>query len=55
MLLAICQVNTIIDYFIYLLFHFIVCTTCTTSDHGPAGHEYAPLNDAGKSINEKNN
>jgi tripartite motif-containing protein 2/3 len=24
-----------------------ICTTCTTTDHGPAGHEFAPLNDAG--------
>lgn len=29
----------------------IVCATCTTTDHGLAGHDYAPLNDAGKSIN----
>jgi hypothetical protein len=27
---------------------FIVCATCKTTDHGPAGHELAPLNDAGK-------
>ncbi|CAF1408576.1 unnamed protein product [Adineta ricciae] len=24
-----------------------ICSTCTTTDHGPAGHEFTPLNDAG--------
>ncbi len=28
--------------------NILVCTTCTTTDHGRAGHEFVPLNDAGK-------
>jgi hypothetical protein len=26
---------------------YVVCTTCTTTDHGRAGHEFVSLNDAG--------
>jgi hypothetical protein len=55
-LLAIYQVNTIIYYLIlhfFFILIFIVCATCTTTDHGPAGHEFSPLNDAGKSIKEE--
>jgi hypothetical protein len=55
-LLAICQVNTnnLLPYPHLLIFTFsIVCTTCTTTDHGPAGHEFAPLNDAGKCSEEE--
>lgn len=41
------------DHFIVLLtfdgvLFLVVCSTCTTTDHGPAGHEYAPLSDAGR-------
>jgi len=25
----------------------LVCTTCTTTDHGRAGHDFVPLNDIG--------
>jgi hypothetical protein len=32
---------------LFLIRNLIVCTTCTTTDHGRAGHDFAPLNDAG--------
>jgi hypothetical protein len=49
---ATCNIpSKIYFYFIILNFIFsLVCNTCTTADHGRAGHEFVPLNDAGKEL-----
>jgi hypothetical protein len=46
-LLAIYQVKTKLIFFFFLLNIYVVCTTCTTTDHGRAGHDFVSLNDAG--------